>query len=193
MASGRSKYSLFNRINFDDLYNAFLGLDDRQQLLTVAGAVFAVILLIVLPISWASSTLSSLEKDYSKARQGFDQVQTKIGDYQKSKLQLDALKKQLKSRKGGSLSAVIESIAKDAGVEISRVKKINLAGNDYYDLDAISAEVEQESLENIKNFLYKVENYPDLPLKFKKLEIKTSYRARHKLTARFQVATINLK
>ena len=64
MTEKRSKYSLLERINFEDLYNAFLGLEQRQQTLIVIGGVVLALLLVFVPISCATSKLGKLQKDY---------------------------------------------------------------------------------------------------------------------------------
>ena len=84
MSEKQSKYSLFARLNFEDLYNAFLGLEQRQQTLAVIGGIVLCLLIIILPISCASSKLGGLDKQYTKSRKSMNTFMGKIHRYQSS-------------------------------------------------------------------------------------------------------------
>ena len=56
-----------NRLNLEALYNTFLGLTPREQTFALIGAGVALLIVVGLPVSLASSKLSSLEEAIEKA------------------------------------------------------------------------------------------------------------------------------
>lgn len=195
MSEKRSKYSLLGRINFEDLYNAFLGFEQRQQMLIVAVCFVVLILILVLPISCASSRLNRLEEDYKKTRGGMEDLSTKIRDYQVSQARLEGVKKKLAATENESLTTVLETIANEEGIgqNVEKLKPINLETNDYYDEIGVDASLSKVTLEQTVNYLYKLENHPNLSMKIKKLQIKPRYDNRQLLNVTLQVAAIKLK
>lgn len=194
--AGISKYSLWGRINWEDLYNAFLGLEERKQLLIVAGGILVLILLLVLPITCASSKLGDLEEEFNMGREGGESFTGKIATYQQDKAMLTEMKKRVeKATKGGSISTLIETYANEVGIKenIERLKPINLSTTDYYDEEGVDAVISKVNLDQITQFLLKLEGTQDLPLKISKFQIKPRYANRSELTATFQITTIKLK
>lgn len=197
MATSHSKYSLLSRINLEDLYNAFLGLEERQQILIAIGAAFLLLLILILPISCASSKLSDLEKDYKVDSKGRQDFMSKVADYQFSKYELVNIKQKLAKNAGeeGSLTVVIETIANEAGIggNIQRLKPLHLGTSEYYDEEGVDAVISKVSLDQITDFLFRLEDYKAVPIKINKLQLKPGYRDRGELTATFQVSTIEIK
>lgn len=196
MAEKHSKYSLIGRLNFEDLYNAFLGLEQRQQMMWVIGMLFLLVVILVLPISCASKRLGRLEDDYSKSRKEVDNLIGKIRDYQSSKALLEKVKNMYKAGEGESLTTLIENLANEDGIgqNIEKLKPVNLESTDLYEELGVDANISKVTLEQIVNFLYRLENNARLPLVIKKLTIKPNYQNRQMLNVNLlQVATIKLK
>ncbi|MDO8519542.1 MAG: hypothetical protein Q7T11_05205 [Deltaproteobacteria bacterium] len=192
---GRSKYSILGRVNWEDLYNGFLALDEKKQVLFLGGGILLILLMLILPITCASSKLSGLEKEYEANREGNETFAGKIAEYQKQKSQLQDYKQKASKAQGGSISTVIEQLAGEAGIKenIERIKPITLAATDFYDEEGVDAVISKISLDQIVNFLYRLENYGDFPLKVKKFQLKPRYGNRDQFTATFQATTIKLK
>ena len=192
----RSKYSILGRVNWEDLYNAFLALDEKKQVVFLGGAILVVLLMLILPVTCASSKLSGLNEEYQADQKGNETFEARIAEYQTQKSQLADFKRQMdKATQGGSISAVIESMANEAGVKdnIDRLKPLTLAATDFYDEEGVDAIISKVSLDQIVDFLYRLENYRDFPLKIKKLQIKPRYGNRDQFTATFQATTVKLK
>lgn len=195
MATG-SKYSIFNRLNPEEIYNQFLGMDQRQQILTVSALIIVLVLMIVVPFGCASAKLSDLEKDYEKSMKSQEKFMSKLETYEKTQGRIQQLRKALSGSSGGrSLSAVVESIANEAeiGSKINRLKPINLGVTEFFDEEGVDAVFTQVSLEEVLNFLQKVEDYQQIPLTIKQLQVKPNYRQRQMLTATIQLSTLKAK
>lgn len=194
MATQRSKYHLIGRFNFEDLYNAFLGLEQRQQVFWVMGAAVFVILLLVVPVTCASSKLGGLEREYGRVNKDQQEVLNKIAVYQSSKEELVELQKSFGANTG-SLTTFIESAAKEAGIDqsISYLKPVRLQGTDYFDEEGVDGELKKVSLPQVVAFLYRLENHPEIPLRFKKLNLRAGYGRRDELTLAFTVSTLKMK
>ncbi len=196
MSQTPSKYGFFQRFNIEDLYNAFSGLEERQQILTVIAAIIAVLLLLVMPVSCASSKLSSMEKSYDKGNEDRAGFKAKIMEYQSLQGELEAMKKKLVVVGAkGSMNTVIEGLGNEAGVgsNIEKLKPINLGSTDYFEEDGLEATVSNVNLDQLVGFLYRLENYNEAPLRVKKLTIKAKYNRRDQLTANITISTLKLK
>lgn len=193
--AGPSKYSLMGRINFEDLYNAFLALEQRNQIFWVSGGVVLLIFLLVFPITCATSKLGQMEKDFEKENKTTVKLLEKVQNYQNSKKQVEELKSELASNSGGSLTTLIESIAKELEIaeNINRLKPITLGSTDYYEEEGVDGVLTRVELQPLLQFLHKIETSEATPLRIKKLTIKPEYRNRMELTATFQVSTLKIK
>lgn len=195
--AGRSKYSVLGRVNWEDLYNAFLAFDEKKQILFLGSAIVLALVMLILPITCASSKISGLEEEYRADQKGNETFAAKIAEYQTQKAELANFKKQLDKATlgGGSISAVIESMAGEAGIKdnIERLKPLTLAATDFYDEEGVDGVVSKISLDQIVDFLYRLENYKEFPLKIKKLQIKPRYGSRDQFTVTFQATTVKLK
>lgn len=195
MATARSKYGIFGRLNFEDLTNAFMGLEERQQILAVIGAAVVLLLLILLPVACASSKLGHLEEEYVKEKKSRETLMQKIVAYQASKGTLAGWQKRLGSGGHESLTTIIESLANDLGLgqNVERLKPVNLAATVFYEEEGVEASLARVAVKPLTDFLYEIENYPKTPLRIKKLEIRPSYRARNELAVTLQISTVKLK
>lgn len=195
MSTGRSKYSFFGRINFEDLYNAFLNLDQRRQILAVALGIVLILMIVFLPITCATSKLSGLESDFEKGKKISDSLMGKIVAYQSAKGELDQLKQKFAGAAGGSLTTAVETLANEAGIgdKIERLKPSQVGSSDFFDEEGVDAVVSKVTLEQTNDFLSKVENYAQLPMRIKKLQIKPRYGSRDELTVTLQISTLRVK
>ncbi|MBI2340840.1 MAG: hypothetical protein HYU99_10845 [Deltaproteobacteria bacterium] len=195
MAEKRSKYGLLEKLNFDDLYNAFLGLEQRQQTFIVIGGIVLIILAIIVPISCASSRLGRLREDYEKSRAGMASFMARVADYQAAEKSVEEIQKRLSAGEGQSLTTVLEGLANEEGIggNIDKLKPVNLGTSDYFDEVGVDGSINKVNLDQIVNYLYRIENHPHIPMKVKKLQIKPKYGGRSQLNVTFQVSTIQLK
>ncbi len=92
------KINLPSRLNFDDLYNIFVGMERRQQMGLMAIAVMVVLGLLFMPVSCVSGKLSELESDYKKA-------QKLAGEFYKAEAKAKVQESHLSGTAGGSLDS----------------------------------------------------------------------------------------
>ena len=190
-----AKYSFLGRINFEDLYNAFLNLDQRRQILAVGVGVLVILMVVFLPITCATSKLSGLENDFEKGKKISDSLMGKIASYQQAKGELDSLKEKFAGSAGGSLTTAVESLANETGIgdKIERLKPTQLGSTDFFDEEGVDAVVSKVTLEQTTDFLSKVENYAQLPMRIKKLQIKPRYGSRDEMTVTLTISTLRVK
>lgn len=195
MATSRSKYSLLGRFNFEDLYNAFLAMEQRQQVLLGIGALGVLVISLVLPISCAGSKLRGMEKDYDKERQARLSLMERVHRYQDLKSRLKMAQEKLGKAGTGSLTTVIESLANEVeiGQNIERLKPITLSSTDYFEEEGVDGVISKINLDQATHFLQRVDQYVTQPLTLKKMQIKPRYGKRDELTLTFQVSAMKLK
>jgi len=194
MAEKRSKYGLLN-LNFEDIYNSFMGLEERAQTLAAVGLVLLLLTLIIMPISCASSKLGQMQDDFDKGRKSIDDLVKKVSDYELSKNKLAVLKKKFSKGAGESMSTVIESIANEAGIgsNVDKLRPITLDSTEFYDEVGVDASISKVTLEQAVGFITSVESETKIPMRIKKLEIKPSYQNRQQLTVLMQISTVKPK
>lgn len=196
MSNTPSKYRLLNRLNIEDLYNSFLDLEERQRIFVSLGIVFLLLFIFIAPITCATSHLSEIESKYEKTKDKSGELVSKIALYQKTKAELEALKKKnsKNARSTGSLSAIIESLAKKVDIKVRLNPTSDGADNEFYIENLIDVSARKVTLQQVVQFLVEIENYNKAPLRVKKLEVKTaSRRNRDELNLSCQISTIRFK
>lgn len=191
-----SKYGLLNRFNLEDIYNLFLGMDQKQQLISLGGIVLGLLLLIFMPVTCATRALSNLEKQYVASKEAQDKFMAKLVAYEQTKDRISQLKEGLsQTSTSSSLTAIVESIAQEAGLEelISQSKGLSLGDGEFFSEDGISVSFNKISLEQITGFMDKVDHYAQAPLKVKMLQIKPRLRDREELTATVEISVLKAK
>ncbi len=95
-------FSLKEKLNLDELYSNFSGFNSQQRAFAVGGVILALLIIVVLPISCASSKLTKMEKQIVNHESDVTKIVEKIAEYQ-------VLEQQLK---------LIEGQNKDANVKL---------------------------------------------------------------------------
>ncbi|MBI2091822.1 MAG: hypothetical protein HYT75_02340 [Deltaproteobacteria bacterium] len=190
----KSKYAVLERFNIETLYNTFLGLQPREQIIAMIVAGIVLIVVIIMPISLAGSRISALEKAIFTSRDQINDVVREIGDYNREKSQLNAVESQLRSGFDTSISTTIESLASQSGIKESMesLKERPLAPSDIFDEASVDVRIARITLEQLVDFLYKVEGEKGRVLRVKQLQAKPRYDNRKLLDVSFQVSTFKL-
>ena len=186
----------FSKINFEEWYNSFLGLQVVQKILVSLGVLAGLLMVIYIPIYFASSILSGLEEDLASQQKSYKDVAKKIIAYQEAEGRFKSLKGKLESADTQSMSAIIDSIAKNAGIgkdNLEGFKPIKPATTDLYEEEGIDTTIKQVTLSQITDFLYQVETYSKIPLKVRLLKILPSKKDKALFSAQIQVTAIKLK
>lgn len=112
-----------NKINLDDLYNRFLGLEKEQQTLVMVGLGVVVILLLSLPVYVVSSQLGKTEKQYRKVAEKASQFYALVDDYHDIQKDVDVQKKNSESLGIDPLRKILDEVSKNLNID---PKKMNL-------------------------------------------------------------------
>lgn len=190
MAKG--KYSLKERLNIGELYDTFLGLGPREQIMAGVGVGLVVILLIVIPISCASSKLGKMEKQITNHEKNVTKVMDKIGEYKKAQARMKQMEDTIKPKGQVQLTTRLESLATKSGIggRIDSLKeKPGTPGEDFEEV-VVDVRMSKLSLSQIIEFLYGVESQRDLSLKVNRMKLKPRYDNRQQFDVNFEVMTL---
>ncbi|MBL7684416.1 MAG: hypothetical protein JNK65_00045 [Deltaproteobacteria bacterium] len=192
-----AKMSLKEKLNVEDLYNQFLGMDQQQRLITLGGIAFVLILLIVIPVSCASSKISKSEKNIMNHEKNMDELVSRIKDYQAVQEKVKAVEGQWAGRSKVSLSTALESLSQQSGLDKNidsiKAQPPSAGEKDILEEHVAAVRLSRAPLPQAIDFLYKIESYPQAGFKVKKLQIKPRYDSRQLFDLNFEVSTFALK
>ena len=185
----------FEKFKIDNLYASYLGMTSKEQ--TIAISVFAglILLVVFLPITLATSSLSSLERSISKGKQDLKNIVREIDAYNSSQEELRALEASLSGGFDTSIATTLESLAQRAGIKgnIDSLKEKPLAPSENFEQASVDVRMRKVSLSDLIAFLFSIENHPSKILNLEKIEIKTRFKTKSELDASFTVSTFRLK
>ena len=190
MAKG--KYSLKERLKIDEIYETFIGLGQREQIMALVGAAVVVLLIIVIPISCASSKLGKMEKQIRDHEKNVSKVLEKITQYNHAQAKLDSVEKSIRPKSQVQLTTRLESLATQSGIgrSIDSLKeKPGTPGEDYEEV-VVAVRMSKLTLSQIMEFLYGIESQKDLSLKINRMQIKSRYDNRSQFDVNFEVSTL---
>jgi type II secretory pathway component PulM len=189
------KTSLKERLNLEELYTNFLGLEARERVLALAGVGLVLLLIILLPISCASSKISKKEQNVLSHEKNMDDLMSKLQDYQTILNRMKSMETQWAGRSKISLSTTLESLSAQSGLDknIDTIKEQPPATGDVLEEHAADVRLSRVPLAQAIDYLYKIENSSQGALKIKKLQIKPRFDNRQLFDLSFQVSTYVLK
>lgn len=190
----KSKYAIFERFNVQTLYNTFLGLQPREQIIAMVALGFVLLIVVVMPISLASGKISKLEKTIQTSKEQINDVVREIAEYNSEKSQLTSVEALLKSGFDTSISTTIENFAAQSGIKdnVDSLKERAITPSDIFDEASVDVRISKIGLDQLVEFLYKIESERTRVLRIKQLQIKPRYDNRKLLDVSFQVATYKL-
>jgi len=190
----KSKYAIFERFNVQTLYNTFLGLQPREQIIAIIVVGFVLLLVVVMPISLASGKISKLEKTLQTSKEQINDVVREIADYNREKSHLTSVETLLKAGFDTSISTTIENFASQSGIKenVDSLKERPITPSDIFDEASVDVRMSKISLDQLVEFLYKIESERTRILRIKQLQIKPRFDNRKLLDVSFQVATYKL-
>jgi len=165
--------------------------------LAVVGLGVVLLLLIVIPISCASSKLSKLEKSVTGHQRNMDDLMGKLKEYQSIQNRMKAVEAQWAGRSGLSLSTTLENLSGQSGLDknIDAIKEQppSMSDKDILEEHVASVRISRAPLPQAMDYLYKIESFPNAGLKIKKLQMKPRYDNRQLFDLSFEVSTYALK
>jgi general secretion pathway protein M len=166
----------------------------EQRVLIGAGVLFAFLLLYLV----VGSVLQGYEKldDKIATKRGEVQKIARLREqYMQTHKELEDIKAKLdQMEKGFSVLSFIEDLANKENIrnKIGSVKPKKNPLNDTYDENIVELQMDNVSLSELVDFIYKIENSGQL-LKVKRLRVKTRYDDRDLLNVTLQVTTYKKK
>lgn len=187
------KIPILQKINFDDLYNAFLGLDRRRQVIFGVVAVLLALTALFMPLSCVSEQLGAKQADYDKYVERASEFFGVLNEYGKLQRNLDRVQENFSKMGADSLSTVIYNLAEEIGIQKSKIelKSVNLAANDAFQEVGKEVNMRDVQFDDLLKFMEKLASYDQLPLSIKKATIKADVKKRNVMhQASFTVSTI---
>jgi type II secretory pathway component PulM len=188
------KYSILERVNLSEAYNLLMGLNSRQQIMAIGGVVFLLLLIIMIPITCASSKLGKLQKQIDNHEKNVSQVIQKVAELQKAQAQFQKFQNKIRPKSQIQLTTKIETLATQSniGQNIDSLKEVSGTPGEDFEEVVVSVRLTKLPLGQLSEFLYDLEKQPDLPLSIKRLQIKPRFDNRQLFDAVFEVSTLAL-
>ena len=177
--------------------NFWRNLQPRERLFVGgAGAVLVVFLIFKLTIDPMLKRSADLDRQIVAARQQLNELRTLQQAYQRQKSVVDSINNQLKKQPNFAIFSRLEELAGQTGIRSKivhmRPKPTVSTPNEVYKEESVEVKMEGVTLEQLVQYLYQVENSPQL-LKIKRLEMKPRFDNRQILTTTFHVSAFTLK
>jgi type II secretory pathway component PulM len=172
-----------------------MNLSQREQRVLIGAGAFFLALLLYLGVDSVLQGYDKLEGKIKSKRAEVEKITRLRAQYMEAHKQLADIKAKLdKMEKGFSLLSFIEDLAnkQDIRKNMGSVKPKEIPLNDDYNENIVELKMDNVSLSDLVDFIYKIENSGHL-LKVKKLRIKTRYDNRDQLNVTMQVTTYKRK
>lgn len=170
------KIPVLQKINLDDVYNVFMGLDKRQQILAAVGAVLVLLLPFFLMILFFSSKLDEQKQTYDSYVTQASELMGVLTDYSHLQKSFDHEEEVLSKLGSDSLGTVLYNQAEEIGIAKSKVtlKTVNMAADPNSKFQEVGKEVtlQNVNLDEVMNLLDHLSKNEDLHLTVKKLTMK---------------------
>lgn len=177
------KFSKLKRFNFDDIYNSFLSLDKRGQILSGIGFVLIILLILLLPASCVSSKLSSKEGEYNDYLNKASQVYGYLLQYSRLQKNFEKAGQDLSKSGKDALQTIVYNLAEEVGININRVsvKSYKSTPKENYEEITIEVSVSSVLLDEMLKLIDKLTHYDKLPLKLLKVVLNVDNREKNTL------------
>lgn len=190
---GLEKLNLGEKLNFDDAYNTFLGLERKQQMAVSIGLVVVLLFLIYLPVSFVAALLGDKEEAYAAYLKKAQEIVALKTRYTERKGRFQKFEQSFSKLGSDSLRTVIYNLAEENDIEKTslEMKSVNLSSNEQFSEVGSDVRIRQIELDQALNFIHKLETYDALPLTIKKVFLKADSNDRMMLKeVSFTVSTI---
>jgi hypothetical protein len=173
----KAKYSILERLNIGALYDKFLGLPPRQQLVAIVVSIAFALLLVLLPFSLASSKIAGLRKELRENGQAMESVVKTISRYNAVVKKYELMKNKISSGYVDQLQSTIADLAEKSGISITSygTETKDVARSELLSESYIEVRPEKASLKQIVDFIYSIENAGDKILRVTELSMKKRY------------------
>lgn len=191
----KARYSFFKRFNFETLYNTFLGLNPREQVIALIGAGAAVLLVVGLPLSLASGKLASLEEQILEGNEKRLEIARRTEQYRQIKRELGQLEARVEQGFEATVSSTLTSLAGQAGIEdrIQNIRERGATPSELFDEISVEVKLAKVTLPQLMDYLYKIEKDPKRLLRLTVMRLKRRFDNKRLFDVDFQVSTYRLQ
>lgn len=188
------QFKNLQKFNFDDLYNTFLGMDKRQQILSVI--VFAAVFLVGawMPAHFLALKISDLQDNYNSYQKDAQKLKQTLNEY--TNLQA-ALNQSSAAGVEDNLSGLIYNMAEEFGIpqkKVSLKTMGKLPQGDLFEQDGKDVDIKSVPFDQLMRLINGLENNSKVPVVIKKLSLKADKKNRQVINqASFTVMTIKAK
>ena len=187
----------WKKFSFDDLYNAFLGMERRSQIYITVGLTLFLLILLLWPVSCVSSRLSAKQTEYEDYIKKATEVYGVLSEYSQIQKRFDQLDQGLNKQGKDVLQTLVYDLAEASGIDIKihriEVKTAKLTSNEFYEEIGKEVQMRRVPLDQLLSFLNKLLEYDYLPLATQKLDMKVEPRQRDVLRdVEFVISTIRV-
>lgn len=174
------------RFDLEALYNTFVGLTPRQQLLTGLGVLGALVVALVLPVMVATAYLGGLQADIAQARKQVEKVVQLVQRYQAARARVTAASLVFQQQSGDTILPAIKRIAEEGGVTLEGRTERGRESFDIYEEEKASFNVKGVNVETLVKLLHAVESSTQRIMRVRELIIAPVYGNRQLLNAEFK-------
>ena len=191
----KARYSLMQRLNFEAIYNTFLGMEQREQIFALIGVGIAALLILGLPLSLASSKLGSLENQISQGHEKQRQILHELDRYRQLQAELKTTESQITKGFDPTITTTMETLAEKAGIKerIDNIKERPSTPSDLFDEVSADVRMTRVTVPQLMDYLYSIEHHPNLFLKIKQMQIRRRFDNKQLMDVSFQVSTYRLQ
>lgn len=172
-----SRTGFLKRINFEALYNTFLGLQPKEQIYALVGAGVLLLLLVGLPISLASSKLGGLEEELREGKIKQREIFKELDRYQQFKGEVDQLEAKYQQGYDATLPTTMESLADKSGIKdrIDNIKEKGATSMESFDEVSVEVRLTKVTLPQLIDYLYNIEHHAQLFLRVREIQIRRRF------------------
>lgn len=182
------------RLKIQNLYNAYLGMQPREQTMSLVGAAVILVLVVVLPVMVASGKITKLERSIDEGNEQVRTITREIDDLNLAKEQLKQVETSLSGGFDASISTTLETLAGKTGIKdrIDSLKEKAAAPSDLFDEASVDVRLKKVTLNETIDYLYSIEHNEEKLLRLKRLELKPRYDNKKEFDVSFQVSTYRM-
>lgn len=184
--------SLIDRIPWEQAHTAFLGLGERKQWLVLAGILFALVVMVIIPVSCASRQLGKLEKEYLNSQKNLTVLAEKVQANLALQAQIQSVQNKMGTSQGAGLTTVLSQLAEEVGVsdKIKSLDSRKISSTEEFEVQGCDVRMTQISLDKLVDYLQKIEGSTKVVVTIRELQIKPRYANRDELDATVKVSTL---
>jgi type II secretory pathway component PulM len=158
----------------DNLFRKYYDLGDRERtIFKVASSLFLVLIFYAAVISPVSTRSSKLENLNKKKREELKAVLALKSEYDWIRDQL--IKTKLPA-KDFQLHSHIANVAASLNIRIDSIKQGSGTTTSFYKENTVEVKLDNINLQQLSDFLYKLEKDPIVPTKLRRLHVKPTYK-----------------